>query len=96
MSNLVNNRGVPLATQRSDDWVLEETPEKVPTPPDMSPDAARRYIATRLRSELELADLERQIREAEATLAKLKPAYEKARADLERNRAADAARPPSR
>ena len=96
MSNLVNNRGVPLATQRSDDWILEETPEKVLPPADMPPDTARRYIANRLRSELELGDIERQIQEAEATLAKLKPVYEKAKADLEKRKAADATRLPSR
>jgi sialate O-acetylesterase len=28
MSNIVNSRGVPLATQRSDDWILEDTPKK--------------------------------------------------------------------
>ena len=31
MSNIVNGRGIPLATQRSDDWILEETPGKVDT-----------------------------------------------------------------
>ncbi len=40
MGNIVNNRGVPLAAQRSDDWVLEETPVKIAVPPDMPPDAA--------------------------------------------------------
>jgi len=90
MSNIVNNRGVPLATQRSDDWVLEETPEKVPTPKDMPEAAARRYVADRLRKELELGDIERRIKEAEATIAELKPVYEKAKADLEKRKAADA------
>jgi len=52
MSNIVNSRGVPLATQRSDDWVLEETSIK----------------------QLELADLQRRVMEAEATIAELKPA----------------------
>jgi len=56
ISNIVNGRGVPLATQRSDDWILEETSRK----------------------ELELADLERRIKEAEAVIADLKPILEKA------------------
>jgi sialate O-acetylesterase len=81
ISNLVNGRGVPLATQRSDDWVLEETPEKIATPENMPQDAARRYVGNQIRKELELADIERRIREAEATIADLKPALEKARAD---------------
>ncbi len=80
MSNIVNSRGVALATQRSDDWLLEETPEKVATPESMPEDAARRFAAGKIRRKLELADLERRIQEAEATIAELKPALEKARA----------------
>jgi len=81
MSNLVNGRGVPLATQRSDDWILEETPEKVNTPENMPEDAARRFAANQIRKELELADIERRIQEAEATIEALKPAFEKAKAE---------------
>lgn len=33
MTNLVNSRQIPLATQRSDDWILEETPVKFATTP---------------------------------------------------------------
>ncbi len=78
MGNLVNPQGVSLAAQRSDDWILEETPVKVSTPAGMAEDAARRYVAGQIRKELEQADVERRIREAEATAAELKPVLEKA------------------
>jgi sialate O-acetylesterase len=80
MGNLVNNHGVALPCQRSDDWILEETPVKVTIPPGMSEDAAKRYAGNQLRRLLEQADLERRIQEAEATLTELKPVLEKARA----------------
>jgi len=78
MGNIVNGRGVPLAAQRSDDWILEETPVKIATPPGMSEEAAKRYVGNQLRRLLEQADLERRLEEAEATAAELKPALEKA------------------
>ena len=34
-ANLVNRFGIPLATQRSDDWILEETPVKHEIPDGM-------------------------------------------------------------
>ena len=89
MGNIVNSRGVPLAAQRSDDWILEETPVKVATPADMPADSARRYIANQIRKELEQADLERRIKEAEATIAELKPALEKLQAGGKKKGAAD-------
>jgi len=90
MGNIVNSRGVPLAAQRSDDWILEETPVKIATPKDMPEDAVRRQVANQLRKELEQADLMRRIQEAEATIAELKPALEKAKADEKKKNAADA------
>jgi sialate O-acetylesterase len=79
MGNIVNPRGVSLAAQRSDDWILEETPVKIETPKDMPEEAARRYVANHLRKELEREDLERRLQEAEATVAELKPVLEKER-----------------
>lgn len=89
MGNLVNGRGVSLAAQRSDDWLLEETPVKVAIPLNMSPDAARNYVGNQLRRELARDDLSRRLREAEATAAELKPLLEKAQG-------AAGAEPPSR
>jgi sialate O-acetylesterase len=84
MSNLVNSRSVPLATQRSDDWLLEETPLQIPLPPNTDLKSQARRIRGLLTKELELADTERLIQEAEATIAELKPVLEKARADSQR------------
>jgi sialate O-acetylesterase len=86
LGNIVNNRGVPLPGQRSDDWILEETPVKIAVPPDMPEDAARRQAANRRRKELERDDLDRRIKEAEATIEELKPLLDKANADREKQK----------
>lgn len=90
MANIVGGRQVPLPAQRSDDWLLEETPEKVATPPGMPEDAARRQATGRIVKALELADVQRRVKEAEATIAELRPILDKARADAEKNAAAEA------
>jgi sialate O-acetylesterase len=87
MGNIVNNRGVPLAAQRSDDWILEETPVKITLPPDMPPDAARRQVANQILKELERDDLERRVKEAEATILELKPLLDKANAERDKRNA---------
>jgi sialate O-acetylesterase len=75
MANLVNSRQIPIATQRSDDWVLEETPISFPVPEGMDDSSKRRYLSGRIGKELELADRERRIKEAEATVAGLKEKF---------------------
>jgi len=90
MANIVNGRGIPLATQRSDDWVLEETPIKLPTPAGMDARSQRRWLSGRLRKELTLADTERRIREAEATIAELKEQYAKDKEAWDKQKAAEA------
>jgi hypothetical protein len=96
MTNLVNSRGVPLATQRSDDWLPEETPIKFLLPPGATMKTHGRWIRDRINKELGFADTQRQIQEAEATIARLKEEYaedkeawEKQKA-TERKRAEDA------
>jgi sialate O-acetylesterase len=91
LGNVVNNRGVPLACQRSDDWLLEETPVKLAT----TDDASKRQVADHLRKMLEQDDLERRLQEAEATLTNLKPILEKAQAAGKRKNAADARKVPA-
>lgn len=83
MGNIVNGHGVPLAAQRSDDWLLEETPVKVAIQENMTPEAARNYVGNQLRKILERDDLERRLKEAEAAIAELKPALEKAQGAVE-------------
>jgi sialate O-acetylesterase len=78
ISNMVNGFGVPLATQRSDDWILEETPVKVK---DFDKKNSRQ-ISNEIRKMLRQADIERRIKEAEATIADLKPGFEKANAEM--------------
>ena len=75
LTNITNGRGIPLATQRSDDWILEETPVKVK---DFDKKNSRQ-ISSEIRKMLRQDDIERRIKEAEATIAELKPVIEKAR-----------------
>ncbi|MCP5524058.1 MAG: hypothetical protein H7A46_21180 [Verrucomicrobiales bacterium] len=89
MANLVNARQVPLGTQRSDDWLPEETPVQFPTPPGMDESGQRRYRFNRLRKELQLADTERQILEAKATLERLEEPFLAARETWEQQKAAE-------
>ncbi len=71
MANIANIRQVILPAQRSDDWLLEETPLKFSTPPGMSTKDAGNQARPQLVKELEFNDTERRIKEAEATLTSL-------------------------
>ena len=77
MANITNNRQVILPAQRSDDWLLEETPLKFPTPPGMSASDAGRQARAQLMKELEINDTERRIQEAEATVISLQEKFTK-------------------
>ena len=90
MGNVVNNRGVPLLGQRSDDWLLEETPVKL----DGADENSKRQVANQLRKMLEQDDLERRIQEAEVTIVELKPALEKAQAGGKKKSAVEAGNAP--
>jgi sialate O-acetylesterase len=86
MANLVNRFGIPLATQRSDDWILEETPNKIPAPEGMDSGSIARWMGNQQKKELENADIERRLREAEAAVSELTPLVEKAAADAARKK----------
>jgi sialate O-acetylesterase len=75
MANLTNSRQIPIATQRSDDWLMEETPIKFPLPPGADLKSMSRQISGKISKELELQDRERRIVEAEATVAELKEKF---------------------
>lgn len=92
MANIVSSRQIPIATQRSDDWALEETPISFPVPEGMDEVAKRRYLSGRIRKELELGDTERQIQDAEATLAELKEKFLKDKAAWEASKAKELAK----
>jgi sialate O-acetylesterase len=90
MSNITNSRQIPLATQRSDDWLLEETPVKFPTPPGMTAQDAARPLRAKLAKELEFDDTERRIKEAEWTIATLKEKFSNDKSAWEKKNAAEA------
>ncbi len=71
MANLVNNQGVPLATQRSDDWILEQTPLPLEIPEGMDARQAARWASGQQRKELVRIDTLRRLRDAEATVQEL-------------------------
>ena len=79
LGNLVSPQHVPLPGQRSDDWLLEETPD-APDKTAATDDAAKRLVARQNQKKLELIDLERRLKEAKAEIEHLKPILEKAEA----------------
>lgn len=94
MTNLTNERQIPIPTIRSDDWVLEETPIKHP-----DPNLEKRAVSGFLRKELKLSDTERRINDARLTLERLekpflaeKEAWEKEKAKLEQKARENAAK----
>jgi sialate O-acetylesterase len=90
LANITSNRQIPLATQRSDEWLMEETPVIFPTAPEMSESDAARFRQNKVRKELELDDTARGIAVAEATVAELKDKFAKDKESWEKQKAADA------
>lgn len=88
LGNIVNPTSVPLHSQRSDEWIMEETP--LPAT-GTDPRANNRQ----LQQELKRADLERRLQEAEATVAELKPLVEKTAAPAKPKKAASPAPSPA-
>ena len=66
-----DNALVPFATQRSDDWKMEETPFK---------DSEKELSNREIQRELRLDDLERRLKDAQAFIDGHKESYEKERA----------------
>lgn len=77
LANLTNRYGVPLATQRSDNWVLEETPVKIAAPEGMDKRSADRWRSGQLRKQLEELDIKRRYREAQSKVEALQPTIDK-------------------
>lgn len=77
MANLVNRSGIPIATQRSDDWALEETVPGLTPPEGMDENSVRRWLGNNARKALEQADLERRYQEAKALVEELRPVIER-------------------
>ena len=72
MANLTNNRQIPVATQRSDDWLNEETPLLFP---NAAEEENQRWLRNQIRKEMELRESERLIRDAEARIEEMKETY---------------------
>lgn len=77
MGNLVNRNRIPLSTQRSDDWILEEIPAQIEVPEGMDKGSVSRWLGNQQKKELENIDLERRLLEAEALVEELAPKVEK-------------------
>ena len=92
MANLVSAWQIPLATQRSDDWLMEETPMAFTVPEGMDSQSRSRFLGGKIRKELELGDTERRIKDAEATLAELKEKFLKDQAAWEESKAKEMAK----
>ena len=89
MANIANNRQVILPAQRNDDWPMEETPMVNPLPPGRPADEFARIQRMGNLKELELADAERRLKEAEATVAGLKDKFEADKKAWENRKAAE-------
>ena len=87
MANITNHRQVILPAQRSDDWLLEETPLKFPTP-GMSAADAGSMARVLLMKELEFNDTERRLKESEATITSLQEKFAKDRKAWEEDKRA--------
>ncbi|MEM7010458.1 MAG: sialate O-acetylesterase [Verrucomicrobiota bacterium] len=83
MANLVNRFRVPLATQRSDEWALEESVPGLTPPEGMDENSIKRWMSNNARKALEQADIERRYLEAQATIKELQPEIDKIQAQAE-------------
>ncbi|MBT7852445.1 MAG: hypothetical protein HN675_03930 [Opitutae bacterium] len=81
-----DHNDLPFATQRSDDWRMENVPVKLTGAEDLSPkDFARRGNGESKKA-LQLDDLGRRLKEAQTLIDEHKEKYDKERA-AERKRA---------
>ena len=77
MANITNRYGIPIPTQRSDDWVLEEMVPGLEAPEGMDENGKRRWLGGQVRKALGDADLERRYQDAQAKVDALRPEIEK-------------------
>ena len=82
LTNLTNNSCIPIATQRSDEWILEETPVKV----EGFENKNSRQVSNELRKMLKQADIERRYKEALLKAQELGPLVEKANTSREKKK----------
>jgi len=89
MGNLqaADHRDVPFATQRSDDWKMEEVPDTYYADPAATPRNYGRQLRSQAKRELRLSDLERRLKEAQTFIEENKESIEKERKSLEEHKA---------
>ncbi len=86
MGNLqaAGNTDLPFATQRSDNWKMEEVPKKFPMDASISPRERSRRQRHEVKKALRLDDMGRRLKEARAFIDEHKEKYEKERKAWER------------
>ncbi len=86
MGNLqaADHNDLPFATQRSDDWKMEEVPKKFPGDDSIPPRELARRHRHEAQKELRLDDTMRRLKEAQAFIDEHKEKYEKERKARER------------
>ena len=78
---------LPFATQRSDDWKIEETPEKYYANPERDERGQSREIKSQVQKEHRISDLERRLKEARTFIEENAEKIEKERKDFEEHKA---------
>lgn len=84
MANLTNQRQIPLATQRSDDWLNEETPLLFP---GAAEEENQRKLRNMIRQEMKLIEQERLLKEAEARIEAMEEEFQKNKEAWEKTKA---------
>jgi sialate O-acetylesterase len=89
MANLKSsdNTDLPFATQRSDDWKMEEIPDKYYANPEATPRDYRRQLRSQVQREMRLMDMERRLKEARAFIEANQEKVEKERKSLDEHKA---------
>ncbi len=89
MGNLqaADHNDLPFATQRSDNWKMEEVPEKYVWDKSVSPREYQRRLKWQAQRDLRLDDTQRRLEEAQAFIDENKEEYEKDRAAFEEEKA---------
>lgn len=77
MANITNRYGIPIPTQRSDDWILEEMVPSIVAPEGMDEKSKPRWLSGQVRKAFANGDLERRYKDAQATVEVLQPEIEK-------------------
>ncbi len=89
MGNLqaADHNDLPFATQRSDDWKMEEVPDKYYANPKATPRDYRRQQRSQAKRELRLSDMERSLKEARTFVEENKDKIERERKGMEEHKA---------